>query len=173
MHYPDFFNAISAEAIRTITGRLFTDAQIRQVATHAVGKYFADLMPEPADERAARKRVEEAQSHIEKASVIISQLQSELGSQTQQLDKVLLEIEEKKQLAMKYEALAKTGQEQFAAFKYEMEAALRQELVAQSEKGKTVRRLASGFLWLVTLVFGAALGTYFKEVLALLRRLAA
>src|SRR3990167_8313124 len=102
MLYPDFINAIAAEAIRTITGRLFTDAQIRQVATHAVGKYFADLMPEPADERAARVRVEEAQSHIEQASAIISQLQSELGSQTQQLDKVLAEIEVKKQLAMRY-----------------------------------------------------------------------
>lgn len=173
MLYPDFINAIAAEAIRTITGRLFTDAQIRQVATHAVGKYFADLMPEPADERAARVRVEEAQSHIEQASAIISQLQSELGSQTQQLDKVLAEIEEKKQLAMKYEALAKTGQKQFEAFKSEMEDALQQELATQSEKGKTVRRFASGFLWLVTLVLGAALGTYFKEVLAWLRTLAA
>lgn len=173
MFYPELFNAIGAEAIRRITGRLFTEAQIRQVATHAVGQYFAELLPEPADDRAARQRVEEARGHIEQASAIISQLQSELGSQTQQLDKVLAEIEEKKQLAMKYEALAKTGQEQFAAFKSEMEDALRQELTAQSEKGKTVRRLASGLLWLITLVLGAALGTYFKEVLAWLRALAA
>jgi ATP-dependent Lon protease len=172
MSYLDLFNAVSAEAIRTITGRLFTDAQIRQVVTHAVGKYFADLLPEPADERAARERVEEARNHIEQASTIISQLQSELGSQTQQLDRVLAEIEEKKRLAMKYEALAKTGQEQFAAFKSEMEGALRQELTAQSEKGKTVRRFASGFFWLVTLLLGAALGTYFKDLLEWLRALA-
>lgn len=166
MFYPEFINAIGAEAIRTITGRLFTDAQIRQVATHAVGKHFADLLPEPADERAARERVEEARSHIEQASAIISQLQSEVGSKTQQLDKILTEIEEKKQLAMKYEVLAKMGQEQIAAFKSEMEGAIRQELTAQSEQGKTARRLASGFLWLVTLILGAALGAYFKEVLA-------
>jgi hypothetical protein len=173
MLYPDFINAIGAEAIRTLTGRLFTDAQIRQIATHAVGKHFADLLPEPVEERAARERVEEARGHIEQASAIISQLQSELGSQTQKLDRVLAEIEEKKKLAMRYEALAKTGQEQFAAFRAEMEGALRQELTAQSEKGKTTRRLASGFLWLLTLVLGAALGTYFEEVLAWLRALAA
>lgn len=100
MLYLEFVNAIAAEAIRTITGRLLNDVQIHQVATHAVAKYFADLMPEPADERVARVRVEEAQSHIEQAGAIISQLQSELGSQTQQLNKVLAEIEEKKQLAM-------------------------------------------------------------------------
>ncbi|GAB2707923.1 hypothetical protein [Comamonas sediminis] len=109
MLFPDFINAIAAEAIRAITGRLFTVVQIRQVATHAVGKYFADLVPEPTDERAARVRVLEARGHLEQASAIISQLQSELGSQTQQLDKVLSEIEDKKQLALKYEALAKTG----------------------------------------------------------------
>jgi hypothetical protein len=165
--------AISTEVIRAVTGRLFTDAQIRQVSTHAVGKYFADLLPEPADERAARERVEEARVHIAKASEIITQLQTELGSQTQQLDKVLAEIEEKKLLASRYEALAKTGQEQFAAFKSEMEAALRQELTTQSEQGRTLRRVASGLLWLVTLVLGAAFGSYFKEVLAWLRTIAA
>lgn len=165
--------AVNTELIRAVTGRLFTDNQIRQVASHAVGRYFADLLPEPADERAARERVEEAQSHIAKASNIIGELQAELGTQTQQLNQVLAEIEEKKQLAMRYEALAKTGQEQFSAFKAEMEGALRQELLAQSNRGKTVRRIASALLWLVTLLLGAALGTYFKEVLAWVTQIAA
>ena len=129
-------NASAAEAFRAITGRLFTEAQIRQVATHAVGKHFTNLLPEHVDDKAARQRVEEARSHIEQASSVISQLQSELGSQTQQLDKVLAEIEEKKRLAVKYEALAKTGQEHFAAFKSEVEGSLRQEMNNQSEKGK-------------------------------------
>jgi DNA repair ATPase RecN len=169
----DIFNAISAEFVRTVTGRLFTDAQIKQVAGHAVGKYLADLLPEPADQRAARERVEEARTHISKASQIIGQLQAELGTQTEQLDRVLAEIEEKKKLAERYEALARTGQDQFAAFKAEMEAALRQELASQSERGKTMRRLASAFLWLVTLILGAALGTYFKELVAWGAKLAA
>ncbi len=171
--YFEFINVISAEAIRTITGRLFTEGQIRQIAKHTVGQYFAEFLPVSADDRAARQRVEEARSHIEQASTIISQLQSELGSQTQQLDKVLAEIEEKKQLAMRYEVLANTGQEQFAAFRLEMEGALRQQLSDQAEKGKTGRRLASGFLWIITLVLGAALGTYFKDVLMWLHVLAA
>jgi DNA repair exonuclease SbcCD ATPase subunit len=162
----DILTAISAELVRSITGRLFTDKQIRQVSKHAVGKYFADLLPEPADERQARERVEEARNHIHRASEIISQLQIELGSQTQQLDLLLAEIEDKKQLAQRYEVLAKAGQDQFAAFKAEMEDALRQELTTQSERGKVARRLASAFWSVITLILGAALGTYFKEVLA-------
>ncbi|MDX6385593.1 MAG: hypothetical protein QOK48_3166 [Blastocatellia bacterium] len=169
----EFINAISAELFRALTGRLFTEAQIRTVTSNAIGKYFADFFPEPKDERAARERVQEAQEHISKASAIITQLQTELGSQTQQLDSVLKELEDKKQLAQRYAALAETSQEQFAAFKAEMETVLRQELVAQSEKGKAMRRLASAVLWVVTLIIGAALGAYFKEVLAWLWSLAA
>lgn len=47
-----------------------------------------------------------------------------------------------------------------------MESALRQELVAQSERGKTTRQIASFMLWLLTLILGAALGAYFKEIIA-------
>ncbi|MCX5591606.1 hypothetical protein [Alcaligenes endophyticus] len=165
MSFLEIFNVIGSEAIRTITGRLFTEEQIRQVATHTVGQYFKDLLPMSTDDRAARQRVEEARSHIEQASLIISQLQSELCSQTQLLDNVLEEIEEKKRLASKYETLAKTGQEQFAAFKSEMETALRQELTTQSEKGRPARLAFSAFLWSITLILGAALGSYFREVL--------
>lgn len=122
-------------------------------------------MPEPKNDKAARERVEEARDHIAKATAIITHLQDELGSQTQQLDAVLKELEEKKQLAEQYGALAKTGQDQFSAFKNEMESALRQELTAQSEKGKGVRRVASAILWAVTLILGA----YLKDVIAWLR----
>lgn len=169
----DLINAVSAQLIRSITGRLFTDSEIRALSTHAVGKYFSDLLPEPKYERAARERVEEARTHIARASQIVTQLQIELGSQTQQLDAVLKELEEKKQLAQKYETLAHTSQEQFAAFKAEMEATLRQELVAQSERGKGLRRVASAILWFVTLVLGAALGAYFKDILGWLQSVAA
>lgn len=162
-------DAVITELIRAVTGRLFTEEQIRSVTSHTVGKYFANWLPEPGQEKAARERVEEARSHISKASTIISAMQSELTAQTTQLDKVLLEIEEKKKLAEQYEQLAATKQEQFSAFRREMEEAIRQELVAQSENGKRVRQVASFSFWLVTLVLGAALGTYFKEVLAWLK----
>lgn len=160
----DILQLITTEIIRILTGRLFTQEQIRLVSKHAVGRYFTDFLPEPNDER-----VEEALDHISHASNIIAQLQIELGTQTQQLDAVLREIEQKKQLATKYEELAKTGKEQFSAFRSEMEAVLRRELETQSEKGKTARKIVSALLWVVTLVLGAALGTYFKEVLNWIR----
>ena len=158
-------SAVGVELIRAVSGKLFTEDQVRAVSSHAVGKYFADLLPEPAEDRTARERVEEARSHIGKASSIIAAMQSELSTQTTQLDALLGEIEEKKKMADQYAQLAATSREQFSALRKEMEEVLRQELVAQSEKGKRVRQLASSIIWVLTLVLGAALGTYFKEVL--------
>ena len=166
-------SAVGLELSRAVTGRLFNDDQIRAVTKSAIGKYFAELLPEPVDERTARDRVEEARLHIGKASSIITQMQQELSQQSAQLDKLLVEIEEKKQLAKKYALLAATNQQQFAAFRTEIEEVLRKELVAQAERGRRLRQAVSSAMWLLTLVLGAWLGTYFKEVLAWLWALGA
>ncbi len=162
-------NAVSTELIRLVTGKLFTEEQIRSVSSHAIGKYLADWLPELGNEKAARERVEEARSHIATASTIIIDMQAELNDEAEKLDKLLFDIEEKKKLAEHYALLATTNQEQFSAFRREIEEVLRQELVVQSEKGKRSRQVASAFIWLVTLFLGAALGTYFKEALAWLK----
>ncbi len=166
-------NAVGIELSRAVTGRLFNDDQIRAVAKSAIGKYFADWLPEPADERTARERVEEARLHIGKASSIITQMQQELSQQSTQLDKLLVEVEEKKKLAEQYGHLAATNQQQFSAFRSEIEELLRKELVAQAERGRRLRQAASFAIWLFTLVLGAWLGTYFKEVLAWAKALVA
>ena len=165
--------AVYSELSRAITGRLFTEQQIRAVTKSAIGRYFAGFLPEPADERTARERVEEARVHIGKASNIIGQMQEELAAQSSQLDNLLKEVEEKKSLADKYGQLAATNQKQFAAFRAEMEEVLRKELVAQAEKGRRLRQAASLVLWLITLFLGAWLGTYFKEAVAWLRTMVA
>lgn len=69
----------------------------------------------------------------------------------------------------KYQAKAAISKEQFAAMRREMEDALRQQLIAQSNKGKGLRRTVSLFIWVVTLVAGSALGAYFKEVIVWIR----
>lgn len=165
------YNAFSSEVVRTITGRLFSEEQVRTLTRSAIGKYLAEFLPEPADERTAKERVEEARLHIGKASQIIASMQGELSQQSTQLDKLLLEIEEKKKLAEKYGHLASTNQQLFAALRSEMEESLRKELVAQADKGRRLRQAASATLWLVTLILGAWLGTYFKEVSAWVREL--
>lgn len=157
-------DAFVVELSRAVTGRFLSEKQIRSIARSTIGKYFADFLPEPKDERAARERVEEARQHIGKASSIISQMQQELAQQSVQLDVLLMEIEEKRKLAEKYEQLAATNQRHFAAFRTEMEEALRQELIAQQEKGRRLRQLASFAIWFVTLILGASLGAYFKEI---------
>lgn len=88
-------HAVGVELSRAITGRLFTEDQIRAVTKSTIGRYFADFLPEPADEKTARERVEEARQHIGKASAIIGQMQGELAQQSMQLDALLGEVEEK------------------------------------------------------------------------------
>jgi len=93
-------------------------------------------------------------------------MQEELSQQSSQLDALLAEVDEKRKLAEQYGQLAATNQKQFAAFRLEMEEALRKELGAQGEKGRRLRQVVSLAIWLLTLVIGAWLGTYFKEVIA-------
>jgi len=106
--------------------------------------------------------VELLRLHIKEAAEIIVSLQEDLEKQAHQLEALAKEIEEKKKLADRYSILATTNQESFAAFKAELEETIRKELIAQSEKGKRIRRLASFIVWFITLVMGAALGTYLQ-----------
>lgn len=171
--FDTLFGAVGVELSRAITGRLFNDDQIRSVAKSAIGKYFADWLLEPADEHAAKERVEEARLHIDKASSIITQMQRELSQQSGQLDILLAEVEEKKKLAERYGHLAATNKGQSAAFRSEIEELLRKELVAQAERGRRLRQAASFAIWLFTLIVGASLGAYFKDVVAWVKVLAA
>jgi hypothetical protein len=165
--------AVTVELTRAITGRLFTEDQIRTVTKSAIGKYFSDFFPEIFDGKKARDRVEEARTHIDKASSIIGQMQTELAQQSEQLDMLLVEVEDKKKLAERYSQLATANRQLSDAMRAEMEEMLRKELIAQAEKGRKLRQLASFAIWLVTLVLGAWLGTYFKDVLVWLMTVAA
>lgn len=156
--------AISKELVRTVSGRLFTEKEIRVFSAHAVGKYFVDWLPEPEEEKAARERVEEAREYIGKASAIITDMQADLVEQNEQLDQLLETIKDKKALAERYEQLANTNQAQFHAFRQEMEEALRQKLIEQSKNGRKLRQAASITISLFTLIAGAALGAYFKDI---------
>ena len=152
--------------VRAITGKLYTDKQIKTITSGAIGKYFAEFFPVPKDELAAQERAESAQRHISTASTIIRDMQEDLETQDRKLGELLKEVEQKKQLADRYQALADTNREAFEAFRAEMEEALRKELQEQAEKGKRIRQTVSVILWVVTLVAGAALGASFKSIIA-------
>ncbi len=96
-------------------------------------------------------------------------MQEDLETQDRKLGSLLKEVEQKKRLADRYQALANTNRESFDAFRAEMEDALRKELQEQAEKGKRIRRTVSIILWVITLIVGAALGAYFKDVVAMIR----
>jgi DNA repair ATPase RecN len=153
-------------AIRAMTGVLYTDSQIKSITSGATGKYLKEFFPSTKDELEAKNRVDAARNHIEAASTIIRDMQEDLEAQDLQLNELLDTIKEKKKLADRYQTLADTNKEAFDAFKIEMEEALRKELVEQAIKGKRTRQVISFILWGITLVIGAALGSYFKDVLA-------
>ena len=164
----ELMTAVSAEIfgslVRAMTGKLYTDEQIKTITSGAIGKYFAELFPTPKDELAAQERAESARKHISAASTIIRDIQEDLETQGHKLGELLEEVEQKKQLADRYQALANTNRNAFEAFRAEMEEALRKELQEQAEKGKRIRQVVSVILWVITLVAGAALGVYFKSI---------
>ncbi len=163
----DLYGALFTEISRIITGQLFSEKQINTITSHAVGRYFSGLFPDSEDEREAREKVDEAKEHIIKASHIISEMKYDLDLKTENLDSIILEIENKKALAERYEALANTSQEKFSAFKTEMEDVLRGQLLQHSDKGKGQRRFISIVITITTLIIGAGLGAYFKDIVAL------
>jgi len=122
------YSEMISALIRAITGRLFTEDQIKTITSDTVGKYFADFFPTPKEELEAKERVESARNHILSASTIIREMQQELEDQDKKLSYLLQEIDEKKILADRYQVLAETNQKEFQAFREEMEDALREEL---------------------------------------------
>lgn len=164
MFFDQIVNEISTQLVRSATGQLFTKEQIRQITKHSLGRYFESLFPEDEEELNRAERLAAAQQHIETASKIMAEMRVELDAQTETLNRLLIEIDEKKSLAETYGELAKTNHKAASAMRMEIEEAVGQELVRQSNHGRSVRRLASAVLWILTLILGAALGTYFKDI---------
>jgi len=158
------FAEFSSALVRAITGKLYTDEQIKTITSGAIGKYLAAFFPTPKDELAAQERTESARKHISAATTIIRDLQEDLETQDRKLGEPLKEVEQEKQLADRYQAFAHTHRGAFETFRVEIEEALRKELQEQAEKGKWIRQVVSITLWVVTVVAGAALGAYFKSI---------
>lgn len=158
---------------RFATGTLLTERQIVNVTNNVVGKYFADWFPKAKDAIEAEKRVDEAKRHIAEANRLIGTLKADLDSQAEQLQKLSNEIDTKRNLAERYAALAATNLQNTAAFRAELEEALRRELTAQANRGKRLRQMVSFTVWLLTLILGAALGAYFPQVVNWLRTIGA
>jgi hypothetical protein len=167
----ELYAEIGQQVIRAITGRLFTKKQIDAIVKNSIGKHFAEFFPTPEEEREAIERVVEAEAHIAKATAIVAQLQADLTSRSAALRALLADIEEKQKLAEHYAALASANEKQTAAIRGELEKAIRQELIAQANKGRRLRQAASFIAWTVTLVAGAALGAYFLDVIQYIKSL--
>jgi len=162
---------ISQQVIRAITGRLFTKEQIDTIVRNSIGKHFADFFPTPDDEREAIERVAEAEAHIAKATDIVAKLQSDLNSRSAALRALLADIETKQKLAEHYATLASANEKQTAAIRAELEKVIRDELIAQGNKGRRLRQAASFIVWTLTLVIGAALGAYFLDIVEYIKSL--
>jgi len=155
---------VSRALSRLVTGKLLTEGQVRGLTASVIGRHFSDWFPEPEEEKAARLRVDAARNHIAEATRIIMGLKSDLDAQTSQLDDLTKQINEKRQIAERYAAMAAVHREATAALRSEIEETLRRELIAQASQGKRLRQVASFLLWLVTLLLGGGVGFYFGEI---------
>ena len=170
-HVSLLVSEISDELIRTLTGRLFSQSQIKQITDHSLGRYFKSLFPEDADTSSSQEKIVEAKNHIQSAVEIVDTLKRELSAQSETLEQLTSEIEEKKKTAEIYANLANTNVHAAEAMRDEIRMSIKNELLSQSETGRTIRRFASLIIWLVTLIAGAVLGNYFEEIISFLRGL--
>ncbi|MFT5646799.1 MAG: hypothetical protein ACI976_001484 [Aureispira sp.] len=158
-------NEFGSQLFRLITGDLFTENQINKITSTTIGKHFADFFPEPKHNLEAKKRIEVAKEHIVSANEIILDIQSELNRQDKQLTELVSDIEEKKKLAQKYNELASISENKFALFKTEMEESLKEQLELKSKEGRRMRQFVQFFIWIITLILGAVLGTFFLDII--------
>lgn len=154
------------QVIRTLTGQLFTEDQIKLITKHSLGQHLEALFPDNQEELDRANRISIAQDHILNASKIMAEMRVELDAQAQATDLLAAEIKQKKQLAKEYAALADSNQDAASAMRMEIEQSINQELKRQSLQGRTTRRIASAILWSITLILGAALGAYFPDVVS-------
>ena len=160
------FTEILNVLIRAITGKLFTNTQIHTITSNTAKKYLSLWFPTADEGIKSRYRVEEARHHILSANEIIRDMRLDLENQSNHLEQMLKEVEEKKHLAEQYATIIETNEEQLAAFRKEIEEAFRKELIAESERGKYFRMFASSIIWLITLVLGAAMVAYFSDIVS-------
>lgn len=161
----DIQDALIRELTKAITGRIFSDEQIRSITKGTVGQLLSGYFPNSCDDKATHARVEEAKQHLNAASVILSGMQEELSTQVDKLNKVISDIDEKKKIAERYQTIAATNKDQIEAYKAELGEIIRAEIEVQSNKGRRLRQFLAAAGWGGTLIAGAALGTYFKEII--------
>lgn len=152
---------------KIITGQLFSEEEIERLSKHTIGKHFKELFPVNENDQDIGSRVNNAQKHIAAAGSIVSSLQQDLTKESENLDLILEDIKAKKIEFEKYQELAEIDKKKIDHLKAEMQTTLRNELTNQSNKGKWGRR----FLWVMTLLIGAALGAYFKDIVAWLTQI--
>jgi len=116
-----------------------------------------------------RDKIMVAKRHMESAGAIFDELRADLDAQSKALDELVIKAEEKKKEADHYTRLASISEDAFSAYREEMERVIRVSLEEQAARGRRMRRIASGILTVTTLVVGAALGAYFKDIVAWMR----
>ena len=155
---------IVAALSQLISGRILSEDQIKRISNDAIGKHFKDFLPIAEKDQTNQDRVEKAQESIARASGIIGEIKKDLDDQTRQLNEMLVKAETKKQQVEKYSALATMAESQAKAVREELTNTIRNELEAHTKKGRRVRQLVSLAAWLATLILGAALSSYFKDI---------
>jgi hypothetical protein len=164
----EVFNII----LSAVSGSLFSATQIRSISVSAAGLGVRFVFPGGEVDENLGEKIEQARAHIASASGIVHELSEGLETRAKALDELIARVEEKKKEADHFSAIADANAATLAAFRSEIELAIRTELEARDKQGRLIRQLASAIVWIVTLILGAALGAYFLPIVAWAQSLA-
>jgi hypothetical protein len=145
------------------TGRSVTSTTT-EVISSIISNYVTEKFGEPRP--SGTEKIAIAKRHMEKAGEILDEIRGDLASEAKKLEELSATVELKRLDVVRYDALAATNKETINAIRQELEIAIQAKLEEQARKGRRMRQAVAAFMWIITLIAGAALGTYFPRIVA-------
>lgn len=146
--------------VDVLRGVTATQVILGPVLGDVVNQVVRDLLARPQAEDDIRARAAAASNHLAEAGAILSELQRELTSRNDELSQLLASIEERREEAEHWKKLASVNEDLAQSLTREIERRVREQMRLELERNKTIRRIASFLVWLLTLFLGAIIGVW-------------
>ena len=111
-------------------------------------------------------KVEEASLHLNKANIILNELQKELGERKEELDNLLKSISEKEVDVKQWESLSEVKKDLANALIIEINDSVKKEFDKDKTPGK---KFFSFIIWLITLLLGGIVGALIQKYVIVIK----
>ncbi len=116
-----------------------------------------------AEQDDIRKRAMQASQYLAEAGSILSDLQSELEQRNRELERLLDEINSKRDEAEHWGEIARTNEKLANALTTEIERRVRVQIRKELDRNKTRRQVVGVIVWVFTLLAGAIAGAIVQQ----------